>query len=112
MYFLRFLLCAGRSFFVISPAMKTIAIIPARYQSTRFPGKPLAVLGGTTVIERVYRRVENCVDMAVVATDDERIYDAVEAFGGKVVMTRADHRCGTDRCLEAYEAVTDMAKNL
>lgn len=85
--------------------MKTIAIIPARYQSTRFPGKPLAVLGGTTVIERVYRRVEKCVDMAVVATDDERIYNHVEAFGGRVVMTSDKHRSGTDRINEALQKI-------
>ncbi len=86
--------------------MKFIGIIPARYASTRFPGKPIADLCGKTVIRRVYEQAAKAMDTVVVATDDERIYDAVEAFGGKVVMTRADHRCGTDRCLEAYEAVT------
>lgn len=86
--------------------MKFIGIIPARYASTRFPGKPLAEIGGKTVICRVYEQASKALDTVVVATDDERIYDAVEAFGGKVVMTRADHRCGTDRCLEAYEAIT------
>jgi len=86
--------------------MKYIGIIPARYASTRFPGKPLADLCGQTVIRRVYEQASKALDTVMVATDDERIYDAVEAFGGKVVMTRADHRCGTDRCLEAYEAVT------
>ena len=86
--------------------MKFIGIIPARYASTRFPGKPLAEIGGKTVIRRVYEQASKALDTVVVATDDERIYDAVEAFGGKVVMTRADHRCGTDRCLEAYEAIT------
>lgn len=82
--------------------MKFIGIIPARYASTRFPAKPLAMLGGRTVIERVYRNVENEVDDIVVATDDVRIAQAVEAFGGNVVMTRTDHRSGTDRCFEAY----------
>ena len=86
--------------------MKFIGIIPARYASTRFPGKPLAEIGGKTVIRRVYEQASKALETVVVATDDERIYDAVEAFGGKVVMTRADHRCGTDRCLEAYEAIT------
>lgn len=86
--------------------MKYIGIIPARYASTRFPGKPLAEIGGKTVIQRVYIQASQALDTVVVATDDDRIYDAVEAFGGKVVMTRADHRCGTDRCLEAYEAIT------
>jgi len=86
--------------------MKFIGIIPARYASTRFPGKPLAEICGKTVIRRVYEQASKALDTVVVATDDERIYDAVEAFGGKVVMTRADHKCGTDRCLEAYEAIT------
>ena len=86
--------------------MKFIGIIPARYASTRFPGKPLAEIGGKTVIRRVYEQANKALDIIVVATDDERIYDAVETFGGKVVMTRPDHKCGTDRCLEAYEAIT------
>lgn len=81
--------------------MKFLAIIPARYASTRFPAKPLALLGGKPVIQHVYERVSNILD-AVVATDDERIYDAVKAFGGRVVMTSTEHRTGTDRCLEAY----------
>lgn len=82
--------------------MKFIAIIPARYASTRFPAKPLAMLGGKTVIQRVYEQVAGVLDDAVVATDDERIYDAVKAFGGKVEMTSAEHKSGTDRCYEAY----------
>lgn len=82
--------------------MKFIAIIPARYASTRFPAKPLALLGGKPVIQRVYEQVAGVLDEAVVATDDQRIYEAVAAFGGKVVMTSADHRSGTDRCWEAY----------
>ena len=86
--------------------MKFIGIIPARYGSTRFPGKPMADIFGKTVIRRVYEQASKALDTVVVATDDDRIYDAVEAFGGKVVMTRADHKCGTDRCLEAYMAVT------
>lgn len=83
--------------------MKFLAIIPARYASTRFEGKPLADLGGQTVIERCYRRVKSAVEDVVVATDDLRILHAVEAFGGKAVMTSTAHRSGTDRCLEAYE---------
>lgn len=83
--------------------MNFIAIIPARYASTRFPGKPLALLGGKPVIQRVYEQVAGVLDAAVVATDDRRIYDAVEAFGGRVVMTSPDHRSGTDRCREAYD---------
>lgn len=86
--------------------MKFIGIIPARYGSTRFPGKPMADICGKTVIRRVYEQASKALDTVVVATDDDRIYDGVEAFGGKVVMTRADHKCGTDRCLEAYMAVT------
>ena len=82
--------------------MKFIAIIPARYASTRFPAKPLAMLGGKRVIERVYEQVAGVLDDAVVATDDERIFDAVRAFGGKVEMTSTEHRSGTDRCWEAY----------
>ncbi|MBP5560665.1 MAG: 3-deoxy-manno-octulosonate cytidylyltransferase [Muribaculaceae bacterium] len=82
--------------------MNFIAIIPARYASTRFPGKPLALLGGRPVIEHVWRRVAAVVPHTVVATDDERIAAAVRAFGGEVVMTRPDHKSGTDRCWEAY----------
>ena len=85
--------------------MKFVGIIPARYASTRFPGKPLAVLGGKTVIQRVYEQVTGVLDDAWVATDDERIRDAVEAFGGRVVMTRADHKSGTDRIEEAAEKI-------
>ena len=80
--------------------MKFIAIIPARYASTRFPGKPLAMLGGKTVIQRVYEQATAVLGEAYVATDDERIYQAVEAFGGRAVMTRNDHRSGTDRIEE------------
>ena len=80
-----------------------IAIIPARYASTRFPAKPLAMLGGKPVIQRVYEQVAGVLDDAGVATDDQRIYDAVRAFGGKVEMTSAAHRSGTDRCREAYD---------
>ena len=89
--------------------MKFIGIIPARYASTRFPGKPLAEICGKTVIRRVYEQARKALDTVVVATDDERIYDDVESFGGKVVMTRPDHKCGTDRCLEAYQAITTPA---
>ena len=85
--------------------MKCIAIIPARYASTRFPGKPLALLGGKTVIQRVYEQAVSVLDEAWVATDDERIQKAVEQFGGRVVMTRADHKSGTDRIEEAAEKI-------
>ena len=76
--------------------MKCIGIIPARYASTRFPGKPLALLGGKTVIQRVYEQVCQVLDDAWVATDDERIFNAVTSFGGKVVMTSPNHKSGTD----------------
>ena len=85
--------------------MKFIGIIPARYASSRFPGKPLARLGGKYVIERVYEIVSESLDEAYVATDDKRIYDAVAAFGGKAIMTRADHKSGTDRIEEAMEKI-------
>ena len=82
--------------------IRFIAIIPARYASTRFPAKPLAMLGGKPVIQRVYEQVSSVLDDVFVATDDERIYAAVEKFGGRVIMTREDHKSGTDRCFEAY----------
>ena len=85
--------------------MKVIAIIPARYASTRFPGKPLAMLGGKTVIRRVWEQVSRVIDDVAVATDDRRIADAVEAFGGRAVMTSPDHRSGTDRCYEACRKI-------
>jgi 3-deoxy-manno-octulosonate cytidylyltransferase (CMP-KDO synthetase) len=81
--------------------MKFIGIIPARYASTRFPGKPLAMLGGKPVIQRVYEQVVSVLGEAYVATDDERIFNVVESFGGKAIMTRTDHQSGTDRIEEA-----------
>ena len=85
--------------------MKFIGIIPARYASTRFPGKPLALLGGKPVIQHVYGKVAAVLEAAYVATDDERIYDVVKSFGGQVVMTRTDHKSGTDRIEEAIEKI-------
>lgn len=85
--------------------MKFIGIIPARYASTRFEGKPLADLGGKPVIRHVYERVSQVLDSAIVATDDRRIFEAVTSFGGEAVMTSASHRSGTDRCLEAYDNI-------
>lgn len=85
--------------------MKTIAIIPARYASTRFPGKPLAILGGKPVIQRVYEQVTTVLDEAYVATDDERIYNKVREFGGRVVMTSPNHKSGTDRIEEAVQKI-------
>ena len=82
--------------------MRFIAIIPARYASTRFPGKPLAKLGAMTVIQRVYHQVSSVIDNVAVATDDERIFSHVTSWGGKAIMTGTHHRSGTDRCWEAY----------
>lgn len=86
--------------------MRFLGIIPARYASTRFPAKPLAILGGKPVIQRVYEQVAGILDDAYVATDDERIESAVKTFGGKVVMTSTKHNSGTDRC---YEALTKIS---
>ena len=83
------------------------AIIPARYASTRFPGKPLAMLCGKTVIERVYEKVSEVLPDVCVATDDERIYDAVASFGGRAVMTSPNHKSGTDRIAEALNKLGD-----
>ena len=82
---------------------QAITIIPARWASSRFPGKPLARIGGKAMIERVYEQARKAMDRVAVATDDSRIYDYVRSFGGVAVMTRADHRCGTERCCEAYQ---------
>ena len=89
--------------------MKFTAIIPARYTSTRFPGKPLAILGGKPIIQRVYEQVISVLGEACVATDDQRIFDIVEAFGGQAVMTRADHKSGTDRIEEAARRLDTTA---
>lgn len=85
--------------------MRFVGIIPARYASTRFPGKPLADMDGKPMIQRVYEQVANTLDYAVVATDDERIEAAVKGFGGNVVMTSPDHKSGTDRCQEAFTKI-------
>ena len=82
---------------------QTIGIIPARYDSVRFPGKPLVNIRGKTMIQRVYERASQAVelDQVVVATDDERIQRVVASFGGQVILTRRDHPSGTDRVAEA-----------
>lgn len=80
---------------------KYIGIIPARYASTRFPGKPLVLVQGKLMIQRVYEQASKVLDMVYVATDDERIFRAVKEFGGRVIMTSASHSSGTDRCAEA-----------
>ena len=81
-------------------------IIPARYGSSRFPGKPLAVIGGRSMIQRVYEQASKALDEVWVATDDERIMLAVTDFGGKAVMTSPFHRSGTDRCAEALAIIS------
>ena len=86
--------------------MNFLAIIPARYASTRFPGKPLADIGGKTMIRRVYEQASKAFEYTCVATDDERIFSEVKKFGGRVVMTSSDHRSGTDRCREALQNMT------
>jgi 3-deoxy-manno-octulosonate cytidylyltransferase (CMP-KDO synthetase) len=83
-----------------------LGIIPARYASTRFPGKPLALLGGKPVIQWVHETASKVFKHLIVATDDLRISDAVEAFGGKAFMTSANHPSGTDRCAEALHLFT------
>ncbi|MDP4187597.1 MAG: 3-deoxy-manno-octulosonate cytidylyltransferase [Bacteroidota bacterium] len=83
--------------------MNFIGIIPSRYASTRFPGKPLADIGGKMMIQRVYEQSSKVLPSVVVATDDQRIEQAVKNFGGKVVMTSPNHRSGTDRCCEAVK---------
>ncbi|MBW6497289.1 MAG: 3-deoxy-manno-octulosonate cytidylyltransferase [Bacteroidales bacterium] len=88
--------------------MKYIGIIPARYASTRFPGKPLAIIGNKSMIQRVYEQASKCtlLSQVVVATDDERILSHVQNFG-KAVMTGSHHESGTDRCLEASSLLSD-----
>jgi 3-deoxy-manno-octulosonate cytidylyltransferase (CMP-KDO synthetase) len=82
--------------------MKILGIIPARYASTRFPGKPLIDINGTSMIQRVYEQAKKCTLLSevVVATDDDRIFSHVQSFGGVAVMTSPDHQSGTDRCAE------------
>ncbi|MGR6087439.1 MAG: 3-deoxy-manno-octulosonate cytidylyltransferase [Arcticibacter sp.] len=87
--------------------MNILGVIPARYASTRFPGKPLTMINGVSMIERVYRQatLANSLSDVVVATDDARILDHVHQFGGKAVMTSANHPSGTDRCAEVLEKI-------
>lgn len=80
-------------------------IIPARYASSRFPGKPLALIGDKTMIGRVYEQASKSLDLVWVATDDKRIFDKVISFGGQAIMTSADHMSGTDRCAEAVALI-------
>jgi len=89
--------------------MKNIIIIPARYASTRFPGKPLTDIGGKTMIQRVYEQAvkSGVASKVVVATDDERIFSHVKDFQGEVIMTSLEHKSGTDRCAEALEKMNE-----
>ncbi|UKJ05797.1 3-deoxy-manno-octulosonate cytidylyltransferase [Solitalea lacus] len=86
--------------------MKFLGVIPSRYQSTRFPGKPLVDIKGKSMVQRVYEQCLLCTDLdeVIVATDDQRIFDHVLSFGGKVMMTSADHINGTSRCAEVAQA--------
>lgn len=87
--------------------LRFVGIIPARYASTRFPGKPLVDIGGKSMIQRVYEQVSKALNDVYVATDDMRIYDAVIAFGGKALMTSDNHKSGTDRCYEAFSKLEE-----
>ena len=95
--------------------MKVIGIIPARYESSRFPGKPLADILGKSMIQRVYEQCKkaNSLTEVIVATDDKRIFNHVISFGGKALMTAATHPSGTDRCNEVIQALeTNMILQL
>jgi len=89
--------------------MKSLGIIPARFDSTRFPGKPLIVIEGKSMIRRVYEQARKCLDLSrvVVATDHEGILNHVREFGGEAVMTASSHKTGTERCAEALELVQE-----
>ena len=90
--------------------MNIAAIIPARYASTRFPGKPLININGKTMVHNVYTQASKVFDTVYVATDDERIEKEVKRFGGKCVMTSKKHKSGTDRCAEAILKIEDLEK--
>ena len=95
--------------------MRIVGIIPARYESSRFPGKPLIDLKGKTMIQRVYEGAKNSTLLAdvIVATDDQRIFNEVKRFGGNVMMTSLDHKTGTDRCGEiAQQVEADVIINI
>ena len=87
--------------------LRFVCIIPARYNSSRFPGKPLVDIGGKTMIQRVYEQASKVLSDVYVATDDERIFNAVISFGGKAIMTSDQHRSGTDRCYEAFSKLQE-----
>lgn len=88
-----------------APILQFSGIIPARYASSRFPGKPLVLIGNKPMIQRVYDQARQSLEMIYVATDDRRIFEAVSEFGGKAIMTSPDHLSGTDRCAEAVDKI-------
>ena len=92
--------------------MKIVSFIPARYESSRFPGKPLVLIAGKPMIQHVYRRSDECpdLDQVYVATDDSRIFECVAGFGGKAIMTDKGHLSGTDRIAEAAEKINLQKK--
>lgn len=96
--------------------MKSVAIIPARYGSSRFPGKPLADIAGKSMIQRVYEQVSrsDLLERVIVATDDVRIRDHITDFGGEALMTAAEHNSGTDRCAEVAKSLhgVDIVLNI
>ncbi len=91
--------------------MKFIAIIPARYSSVRFPGKPLAKIGSKPVIQHVWEKVKSCINDVYIATDDNRIKDVATGFGAKTIMTSSEHQTGTDRLAEAVSYINNIEKN-
>lgn len=99
----------SKASYLCSKILKMIfaALIPARYESTRFPGKPLAILNGKPMIQHVFENVSKAIERVWIATDDDRIYDAVKDFGGNAVMTSKDHQSGTDRCAEAARILSE-----
>jgi 3-deoxy-manno-octulosonate cytidylyltransferase (CMP-KDO synthetase) len=92
--------------------MQFVGIIPARFASTRFPGKPLADIGGKTMIQRVYEQASKALEQIYVATDDERIAVNVQSFNGNVIMTSKEHKSGTDRCSEAIRKIISPELNI
>src|SRR5690606_25311869 len=100
----------------LNSSMKIIGIIPARYDSSRFPGKPLVDIAGQSMIQRVYQQAKHATSLSevIVATDDQRIYDHVKGFAGNVIMTSNEHQSGTDRCAEVAASLVgfDVAINI
>ena len=92
--------------------MKITGVIPARYNSTRFPGKPLTLINGKTMIERVYRQAQKSglIDRIIVATDDKKIFECVKSFGGEVKMTSVKHQSGTDRIYEVAKNIQERVR--